>query len=878
MILGSGSPRRWGLLAAGGLAALAVGTWLSFPTTLGETPGAPALRVVLFDVSAGTLRRRPTHGLWARRMLREQALLAAERGEELALGVFAGDARALGLELPELWLERLEGRGGSTLQLGLEGTARLGSELDAGLALFEAELLRADRAGASLVLCAALDHSGPDPRGRLSRLTAAGVGLDWILPPPAELPDLALEDLRLPERPEPGAPLVARLELAAAGLPAGEAQVMLVIERNSGLEVEARPISIPPGGTDADGYRRWGLDLDLGPALEGRTHLEARVGLAPEGGLARPDPTPENDARSASCRTGERLLAGLLSRPEQGASLAAWLGRFADSGLDFRACTPAQLPGLLPDLDLVISVDLSPRELPATLLADHVRAGGSWLFCAGWNALPGWLPDAAAGGEAELAQLLPLVPASEDREARDVVFLVDGSGSMAGEPFRAVQEALARIVLAAPAADALRLQFFTGTLATSVDLRVRDGDPRAALERLFDARVPGGPTAILYSLEQYRDQRASAQRPALTFLLSDGKDEQANDAARRAEQVAADLSRGDSRLAVIAAGAQPERQLLERLVQPGEALLEARDLGQLGELFQREVFRGRERAGQLAARAADTGSLSVTTELLGAWGPGADSWPAHDRYLRCRVRTGADVLLAASESGEPLLAWQRVGSGLVAAWASSTLDGWAPGLRASEDLFGPLLRTLARRGDRSGSVRVIVAGAELRVSGDLEAWPAEPRAEIHSARWGVDPSGAVSERLLASVSLVPAVPWPGADPRRHRRGELPAEVAHRSGAQPLGVRLLDGVSGELLASAPLHLACEPELQPGGARRLEEPWVSPPGAVQTVRPEVRRAAHPQAWIWLLGGLVALFAAALFGAASSRAGGLGGRLAR
>jgi hypothetical protein len=499
-----GLRRLRGPLAALGTGLLAVGTFLAFPTTRVESAPAPGLRAVLFDVSAGTTRRRPTFGVWARRRLREHALAAAGSGRELSLGVYAADARCLGLAEPELWLERLEGRGGQALQIGLEGLAALGSELDAGLASLEAELLRSDRRGATLVVYADLDYSGADPRPRLARLAAAGVGIEWHAPPAPELADLALEGLQLPRDPEPGAPLAARLELAfgpaggglAGSRAAGAASLELVVERGGTQRQELRALEIPAGAPDPDGYRRWNVAIDLGPALPGRTRVAAQATLTSSAGGSARDPLPENDRRSAFCHTGTTRSLGLVAPLERRAELRDWIGDSPERwpGLEWQLCEPAELPALLAQLDLVVSVDVAPRDLPQTLLAEYVRAGGAWLFCAGWRALPGWMPDAAAGGGAVLAELLPLAPAPEDPAPRDVVFLVDGSGSMEGAPFRAVQEALSQLVLSAPASDALRLQFFTGALANSVDLHV-GGEAVDALQRLFEARVPGGPTA-----------------------------------------------------------------------------------------------------------------------------------------------------------------------------------------------------------------------------------------------------------------------------------------------------------------------------------------------------------------------------------------------
>ena len=877
------APGPGALLALLGLGALAVGTLLAFPRPWqGEQP-RPGLRAVLVDLSAGTTRRRPTHGLWVRQLLREEALAARARGEELAVTLVAEDARLLGVEPAEAWLERLEGRGGRSLQLALPGEAGLGSELDRGLGLLAEELLDPARPSARLLLAAALDHSGPDPRPRLRRLAGAGVEVAWATPPPAALPDLALESIELPRAPEPGAPLAARLDLAWAGgdlapeTTEGEwAEVVARVEAGGEVRELRRALARPGVAVDPDGYRRWSLQLELGKVTPGHTRVSARVRLLAGG---RPDPLPENDQGSAHALAGELRQVGIVCAPARRAELSSWLlqVRGAWPGLELRLLDRAELGPKLAQLDLLISVDLAPRDLPQERLEDFVRGGGSWLFSAGWRSLGGWLPDAAAGGPEPLAALLPLTPASDAGDPRDVVFLVDGSGSMEGEPFRAVQAALAILVVAVPAGDALRLQFFTGSLTGGVDLRVEQGGAEAALRRLFDARVPGGPTAILYSLEQFERQRRAEVRPCLTFLLTDGKDETAHDPRARAQAVRDGLSRGESRLVVIAAGAEPDRRNLERFLGEDQTLIEAEDLGELAEFFQREVFRGRAREGELAAAlpavdAAAQGS-EETRALLAAWSARGGDLPPHRRSLRCRLAPGAEALLVSAEEGEPWIAWRREGRGRVAAWSSSVLSDWAPAWRGAVELLGPLLRSLARGSEDSRRPRLEARAGELLLSGELDGWPATLEAQVVAAVGLADPSRPLGERVLGRVELAPASPWPGADPRAFRAGRLPTDLGRRAAGRPLWVRLLpsDG-RGEPLAVAALDLACSPELAPGGQRRQPRPRTAPRRARQEGVREGHQA-HPGAWRWTLAGLLGLFGAGLLGAARRKSPRLG-----
>jgi len=128
------APRTARLLGWLGIVALALGTWRAFPRRVESAPDEPALCAVVLDASAWTTRRRRGYGWWARRALRTLALSARERGEELEVALYGGDVRRLrGGPDAEAWLALLEGEGGRTLSLRLEGDGARGRELDAGV-------------------------------------------------------------------------------------------------------------------------------------------------------------------------------------------------------------------------------------------------------------------------------------------------------------------------------------------------------------------------------------------------------------------------------------------------------------------------------------------------------------------------------------------------------------------------------------------------------------------------------------------------------------------------------------------------------------------------------------------------------------------------
>lgn len=857
-------------LVALGFALLAIGVWRSFPTVASEAPQAPALRVVLFDVSAGTTRTRPGHGLWARSLLREEARAALAAGEELAVGLYSDEVRSLGSDGADSWLARLEGRGGEVVRLDAEGGAAIGSELDAAVALFAEELRRAGRAPGRLIIAGLPDVTGPDPSARLARLAESGIAVEWRSPGSATTVDLALERIELPREPALGAPLVARVDVALVPDErdrrqlAEELELELALEVRSGGRVEARtiPLLLPLGPLGDDGVLRWTVALELGAAAEGRTNVLAVVRVRDLISGSQGDRLPENDVGSAECRSGEALQVVAVATEERQAALRAWIGGQGQRwpGLRWQVVVPDELSRVGGESDLIVAFDLGPRELPEAWTRTFVEAGGGLFFCGGWRALAGW----GGASESGVGSLLPLAPREEDARPRDVIFFVDGSGSMAGGPFTRVQRALAGLVPALSAEDALSLQFFTGSPMAPIDLRAGEGGPREALERLFSARVPSGATAVLYSLEWLAKARAELERDGLVFLLSDGKDDLAYDVRRRALPIVESLTRGDSRFVVVAAGDDPDREFLSALLASGEVLHDAGGDSDLTEFFQREVFGRRLREGRFAVAATSGGALTETRDLALSWGQDPTPWPEHLRLFRCEARPGADLLVTDTEEGDPVLAWWRVGAGRVAAWASAPLDDWAPGYAGDDGaaLLAPLLRRLARS-DAVTSPRLVLRGERLVLEDVPLDWPPFVRARI-LAQLPVDPldPGAL-EVALGEVSLSAAANGGLADPRATREAPLPEFLERRPGAMPLFAVLVEERTGEVLGQSGLDLPCAAELRPGGARRVDPRTLEAPGKANLAADGGDARPAPGAWRWLVAGLLALFAAAALG---------------
>ncbi len=840
-----------------GLALLALASWRAWPRLETHSAELPAIRVVVFDASAGTTRPRPGWGVWARRTLRDQAHDAQAASEELVLMVYGREVRRLaGGPDPADWLSLLAGRGGRTLSLDLEARGASGSELDAALAAVEEELLAAGRARRRLALFVEPDFSGPDPTARLARLERGGVEIDWQRPPAATTPDLAVVGLTPPTSPAVGEPLALRIELALAAGQSSDLRLELHIVHESLRGVRESKVAIdwPRAAPGPDGYAHFMRSLDLGATPPGSSHITVRASLVEPGSLRSMDASPENNTASCTLRAGETRLAAIVASAERLADARVWIAPSPERwpGLQWFFVTPAELPGLVGELDLLVSFDLPSAALPERHVLQLLERGGGWLHCGAWGLMKD-LGSATPGASGGLNELLPLVPAPDDAPARDVVLLVDGSGSMAGEPFDHVRAALHELVLAAPPHDELRLRFFTSSVGQPIVLDTGAEALQATLERIASLRVPGGPTAILYSLEQLALQRAGRGRPALVLMLSDGRDMNAFDTAERGAAIRRAFAEQQSELRAVATGADADLPFLIELLGGTEQLVRAEHLEQLAELFQREVFAEVLREGTLEVSLVGGGEGALAADLVSSWKAARVQAPSIACYLRSEARVGAEVLWASAQFGEPLLAIQRVSGGLVAAWASAPLPGWSPAYTNADELVGPLLRYLAASSRRQLAPRLSAREGQLHLDEVPVEWPVRLEGHLRAFLGGSlvplpAPQGGAARILFDLVH-----PRPGQDPRLTRSAAWPELLDELPAGAPLAVEFTAVGEPEVLAVVGFSPPAPPEFRPGGKRLAPGPW-SDVGDGEGA--SAGRRVDPLAWVISLVGAMCL----------------------
>lgn len=806
------------LVAWCGVAALALATWLSLPAF---RDGAPAhgVSVCLVDASASVVRTRPAWRAWVERELSEHANAAAASGTDFAVLAYARDVvRCFGPAQADDFVA-------GDCMARLAGLRDDASDLDGVCASLEnAEDLRGRVA--SLTLLSDGTYNGRDP---VARLTALGVAVRWSAPPEATRADLALVALRAPDQIEVGAPLVLAAELTlTAGALDGATEIELDVEV-SGASTLQRVVRVALSGEPP-----WRVRVDLGSAREGLTLVQARARLAG-------DPTPENDSGAALVRSRGALVVALVARAEQLDQARRWAAS-APAGLSVFVAGPEQLSRALEGCDVLVTLDLDPRELPHALVADFVDRQGAWLACGGYEFLAGW----AASSDGSLAQSLPL-EVDDDGDEREVVVLLDASGSMAGEALEQVRGAASSLVASARPEDSVALRFFTDQLEPSLALG-RGGadarDRRAASRALLDARAPSGPTNIERVLEQLAQERAGAEGDALVLLLSDGRDQQPSP---RVSELRAQLAQARTELVVIAAGDQADLTYLGTLAGAPDAVRRAPDAASLAEIFAAEAGRGRVRDDgpiELVVAASQPASSALAAELRAALG--SSSAAPLSRCLRARARDGDETLLTTTR-GEPVLAVRRAGAGWAATWTTQPTARWAP--MSSVDALAPVLRALGRAGATSPRPRAAIEGRRIELANVPAEWPASIVARVSE----LDDAG--ERRTVAVSTLTPPAASPGLDPLTLRSGSWAPTARWSSPSLELELSGAGAWSTRL-----------PCVAPGAEEFVASPRVAGAVGVPLDRPaaaQLRASNAAQPWLALL-GLLALAAGASLGA--------------
>lgn len=561
------------LAALAGVIALALAAWIAWRGT--SAPLAGREEFLLVDLSDSLRRSRPSLAREVTDLLRAQAQARGIEPEELVWIAYAQGLRE---------------------QRGLKATSAL-AELGGGAselapALEWVERRRSASGESRITIWSDGGFTGRDPRPVLERLRAEGVGLRWLSPEPAMLPEVRIAALRMPREAAGGERIVAQLELACLG--SGSLTLEYGLEPAS--PSVARPVSPKRMSVEARAGVPLSLRLDCG-----RMPAEACVLSVQIAGVS-----------AESCRRRIALRGERTALHPGGAPLSGSL-RWLEGD-------PAQL---LEQLDVLVTSRVPPPVELAPQLRRFVARGGTWLqFAARTHGL----------GARELREEFSALELSPpDGAAREWVALLDASGSMSGERWLNLRAALTAVERSLPEETRLTARCFAARL-------------EPALERL-PSEALGGPTALVESLETLLRESGPSAR---VLVISDGEDRLGEAALERARRLGAEHA---GKLTVIGIGAHSRlgQSVLAALAGPDARVLDggdlSRDSGTLFAALSGTVQSGlwsRERAGVLDESGERMAALEIREH--------AAARAVHKARVRARLDTQS-VLVAERSIG-----------------------------------------------------------------------------------------------------------------------------------------------------------------------------------------------------------------------------------
>ena len=801
-----------------GMIALLIASWMSLARFPADQ-SAP-LEVLVIDTSASSRLASADPNAWLSRESNRWLDEARSRygiggsDPDLLIVAFGPSASTLSAPGKSAAIARSLSRFLRTRPLAAQSLGqRTGqaSPMDAALELIEADCK--DRPSVHVTLIGDGSYSGVDPTPRLEAWIAAGRTLAFV-EPVRDQADLALSDLIAPPRVFAGGRIVAGLTVTPLALADAPGSVALRVRATfAGMVADwFEPVSgLRPNSMGATGHTVQ-VDLarpflaPLADLIEGELNFEIAAGFLVAGKF-QADNFGANDRLSGTVVVGKpaRILVA-VSEQQRARATSFFFGSSIASGggFSFTFAGPDEVARHLEGTDALVSFDLSPDDLPSELVKSFVDAGGGWFAMGGW----GLLADRNVHIERGLRYLLPL-GIDEDAPLRHVILMVDGSGSMDGEPFEVVRRGALELVNAAPATDEVRLVFFTD--AMGVESRIRPAFAGEAggisggeltrrareaendLAALMSTRVPGGNTYAVGALKELVSLRGMSLQKSLILLLTDGQEtryrksdptepERQRSSAR---SLSAKLAEVQARLVVIGVGEMESGSnadlFLHALLQPGESVvrcgLEAGDEKLLGELLRREVNRDRILEGTLKVTAASRGD--ELAELLFPVTEG-EPLPSVSRLGRYSLKSGA-TLLAVADGGEPLLAAMRRRVGRVAAFATLPGSEWAPEWSSALPLQALLTWLADGPGPRSMRLEV-THGSEAKLV--LEGVPNSEAGlglDLEIRRVTLGRQGhfvpAVEGPALATVRVSPMAGPPGAAGGMRYEAAMPAVVA-----------------------------------------------------------------------------------------------------
>ena len=352
--------------------------------------------------------------------------------------------------------------------------------------------------------------------------------------------------------------------------------------------------------------------------------------------------------------------------------VAAHLERALEhENIDVEVRGPRGLPSTAKELevfDLVLVSDVPAHFMglgQMAALEGYVRDLGGGLIMAGGE-------DSFGSGGYQGTRVEKIMPVRFDSEktreqpAVALAIVMDRSGSMSGQKLDAAKESARATVEVLSPSDLIGVIVFDNQATTLV--RMQRASNRLRISSDISRLMAGGGTNILPGLQEAHHMLQSANAKVKhVILLSDGQApyEGITDVVQEMRS---------NRITVSAVGiGDADRNLLQIIADNGDGrLYMTDDLSALPRIFMKETTEA-----QKSALVEDVVRVVVTKAVEMIEGTGVASAPPLHGYVATKPKPTSEVVLAASTTGDPILARWRLGTGTSVAWTSDVKNRWS---------------------------------------------------------------------------------------------------------------------------------------------------------------------------------------------------------
>lgn len=656
----------------------------------------------------------------------EAAAAGAATRDRVGVVVFGGDAS----------VERALREGGLGSRLDrIVSTVRTDAT-DIAAALRLAAGLVPDGTTGRLVLLSDGNETTGGAVDEARRLNARGVEIYCVPLAAGGRPEVAVEDVRLPESPAPGESFDLRVGVTATR----DTAARLRIYRN-GVPVAERDVHLAAGGANV---------FLLPQRLEERGFYTYRAEVE----AIASDGFVQNNSREAFAHVeGPPRALYVFGDDAPSAQILAVLeeGRFGAT-----VARGPTLPPRLADLqhyDLVVFDNVTAESLASSQLAD-VRAyvrdlGGGFVMIGGDKSF-------GAGGyyKTPVEDALPVLLDVRQKKhfpGLALVLVIDKSGSMAGsgdafDKMMLAKEGAIAAVEFLSETDAAGVIAFDDAAKVVVPLEPLEGR-KEEVTRLIGTIQSGGGTTIYPALDEAFRQLAASDAPLKhVLLLSDGQSNEGDYAGLVTRMREARVT-----LSTVAVGADADLKLMEYLAKnTGGRFYVTENVGTLPRVMTKEAV--------LAARATVIEEPTAAVPAQPSRTTAGIDWraaPALGGYVGTAPRELATTALV-THRGDPLFAEWQYGLGRSAAFTSDAKPRWASGW-IGWDGFGAfwtqVFRDVVRRAsDESLRPEVRIANGRGHVTADAYTPSGSAANGLDLRGRVVAPDGTASEVTLRQTA------------------------------------------------------------------------------------------------------------------------------